>query len=356
MLAILKENEDNTRTSRFSASRKESYQQKYWDEYLMHVKQCLRRDGYSDSDSSAETAARDTFYLERKDPSDFLSWFVSPDTLESAKRRIEELLISANRRSSNLKLDIKYYSRDLEYFYEFINGTSDGSHSQDEYQFIKNLKNKTNVQLVKNSVSGKLYVRKRYSEYNADVFKSLMNAEISGIPQLCEVEVKGKDLWTIEEYIEGKTLLEIFEKDGPFSEGALRPLVLELCGILSQLHDKDILHRDIKPSNIILSQENKVVLIDFNASKEYRDNANEDTVWAGTDYFAAPEQKGFGSSSRATDVFGVGATMSYLLTGMYYLQMIAPGAFHDVIKKCTEIDPKNRYQSMEELINALNEC
>lgn len=102
-------------------AKKDSYQNRYWDDYYQHVMNCLHRDGYSNSPGSTETAVRDTFFLERKSDRDFLSWFENEDTLLAAKEEVRELLIIANRKS-NLALDMKYYSRDLDYFYEFING------------------------------------------------------------------------------------------------------------------------------------------------------------------------------------------------------------------------------------------
>lgn len=103
-----------------SRKKKNSYQNTYWDQYFLYVKQALLRDGYSNSDSNTETTVRDTFYLERKDDADFMSWFESPEAFERAKQRLVELLTSAKRQSSNLKNDIKYYTRDITYFYEFI--------------------------------------------------------------------------------------------------------------------------------------------------------------------------------------------------------------------------------------------
>ena len=99
---------------------KESYQNKYWEVYYPYVKYRLDKDGYSSSDGSTETAVRDTFYLERQClDKDFLEWFEDWKSLCSAKEKVRELLTKQNRKASNLNLDIKYYSRDLDYFYVF---------------------------------------------------------------------------------------------------------------------------------------------------------------------------------------------------------------------------------------------
>jgi serine/threonine protein kinase len=70
----------------------------------------------------------------------------------------------------------------------------------------------------------------------------------------------------------------------------------------------------------------------------------------GTQYFAAPEQLiGYLQSDERTDVFGLGATMSYLMTKMPAQQIVAPGKLSSVWEKCIEMDKKARYQSVDEL-------
>ena len=105
---------------RKKAKKSVSYQDKYWEVYYPYVKYRLNKDGYSSSDSSVTTAVRDTFYLEKQLPDiDFLSWFKDDKTFETAKKKIENLIIKAERKKSNPKTDIKYYTRDIQYFYDF---------------------------------------------------------------------------------------------------------------------------------------------------------------------------------------------------------------------------------------------
>jgi len=359
-LNVIGVNNSIVNSSNVSVSRNNSYQSKYWDKYFQHVKTCLARDGYSSSDSNTETTVRDTFYLERKDSRDFLSWFENEQTVELAKKRVSELLAAAGRKVSSLKNDIKYYSRDIDYFAEFywkLQGktSSKTSDNSSKYEFIKILKNKSNVRLVRNREDGRYYVKKEYTVYNEDVFNKLKATNIDGLPRLIEVEKTGNKLYTIEEYIQGYSLLEMMEKNGTLDERTVRYIVFELCSILKELHhmEPQLIHRDIKPSNIMLDSDSKVYLIDFNASKEVSANTSEDTVLYGTQYFAAPEQLiGYKASTPATDIFSLGATISYLLTGMYHSQIVAPGRYQKVLEKCVEMSPKDRYQSIEEFESA----
>ena len=337
-----------------SAPKGTSYQNKYWTDYFPHVKMCLARDGYSNSDSNTETTVRDTFYLERKDSRDFLSWFEDENTVEEAKQRVSELLAAAGRVSSSLKNDIKYYSRDIDYFAEFywkLQGKAYGSGKLSPYEFIKILKNKSNVSLVKGREDGRYYVRKEYTVFNEEVFLKLKDEQISGLPRLVEVKKQNGKLYTVEEYIDGCSLYEMVEKQGMLSEDAVRNITMVLCRILKRLHHMTppMIHRDIKPSNIMIGQDKSVYLIDFNASKEVHENTSEDTVLYGTQYFAAPEQlTGYKASEPTADIFGLGATISYILTGMYHSQVIAPGRYQKILERCLRLDPKDRYQSIEE--------
>jgi len=357
---ILKQNPDNSITSAPSKGRTRngnSYQDKYWIPYFDHVKKCLLRDGYSNSDSNTETTVRDTFYLERKDPRDFLSWFKDELTLQEAKERVIELLTAAKRKSSNLRNDIKYYSRDLDYFAEFLWQNRIDPETKSKYEILQNLKNKDNVTLIRDRNNGRLCVRKKYSVYNYDVFIKLKESNFYGIPKLIEINKSGDTLYTIEEYIDGKTLYEIVNEKGILEENEAGRIIMELCRILKQFHHMipQLIHRDIKPSNIILTKDGQVFLIDFNASKEARKNTSEDTVLYGTQYFAAPEQLlGYGSSSPATDIYGLGATLNYLITGLYASQIISPGRYKSVIEKSVKMDPENRYQSIEEFEQAIS--
>lgn len=115
---------------------------------------------------------------------------------------------------------------------------------------------------------------------------------------------------------------------------------------ISYLHhaDPSIIHRDIKPSNIMIDQNRIVKIIDYDAAKLYVKNQSRDTVLLGTDGIAAPEQYGFGASDTRTDIYALGMLIKEMFSDD--INML------EVSNRCTNMNPDDRYQSIEELKRA----
>lgn len=225
-----------------------------------------------------------------------------------------------------------------------------------KYVFYKMIDAEKNVSVVHNQEDDKDYVQKEYALYNRSVFEKLRNADIKGIPRIYECEKVGDKLITIEEYIKGKNLLEVIKQDGCFEEGKMLDIAFQLCDTLEALHGMNppVIHRDIKPSNIMMKKNGEVVLIDFNVSREYKEGYTQDTVLMGTMHFAAPEQlMGFGASDQRTDIFGLGATLSFVMTNAPVNELVAPGKYCRIFEKCIKMDKENRYQNIKEFREAL---
>ena len=193
------------------------------------------------------------------------------------------------------------------------------------------------------------------------------------IPSLYAQFVEENVFYLVEEWIEGDTLIAKIQKEGLLSENAVQKLLISLLQVLSNIHAAHLLHRDIKPDNIILRwQDGKPVLIDFGAVKETMGaDLAEDTsasVVVGTPGFMPSEQI-TGQPVDASDLYSLGLTAIYLLTGkmpqeletdlatgQYLWHQSLPGlssGFKAVIDQATQTHAHDRFTTAQEMLQAL---
>lgn len=224
------------------------------------------------------------------------------------------------------------------------------------YRELTVLDEKKNIVLVQDIRNSELCVKKTLDIYSRDVYEQLASVRIEGVPAVKECVADDGKLIVVEEYVQGRSLKQVLDEQGLLNEEQAYEIAVQLVDILVRLHQLEsaIVHRDIKPSNIIIEKNGHVNLIDFNAARHVNADKNEDTRMLGTVYFAAPEQFGFRQSDERTDIYGLGATINYIMTGDKPGAGIAECIFSDILKKCLMVDAKDRYQSAEELRGVLD--
>lgn len=224
------------------------------------------------------------------------------------------------------------------------------------YRELTVLDEKKNIVLVQDIRNSELCVKKTLDIYSCDVYEQLASVRIEGVPAVKECVADDGKLIVVEEYVQGRSLKQVLDEQGLLNEEQAYDIAVQLADILVRLHQLEpaIVHRDIKPSNIIIEKNGHVNLIDFNAARHVNADKNEDTRMLGTVYFAAPEQFGFGQSDERTDIYGLGATINYIMTGDKPGAGIAECRFSDILKKCLMVDAKDRYQSAAELRGVLD--
>ncbi len=193
--------------------------------------------------------------------------------------------------------------------------------------------------------NGRLLFWKKLSHYNLRVFAWLKENPNIHIPEIIEYEEVDSGLIVVEEYVDGVTLEVLLKHDISMLE---RMDIFQqlLDGIESLHHAKPaIIHRDIKPSNIMIDNDRCVKIIDYDAAKLYNKDEPRDTVLLGTEESAAPEQYGFGASDARTDIYALGILIRKMFLDDLHMLEVA-----DV---CTQMDPENRYQSVNALRKAL---
>ena len=217
------------------------------------------------------------------------------------------------------------------------------------------------------------------------------------LPDIIDIFTDDKGIYLVQSFIPGYSMQHILKlykesmANADFSEFALLDWAKQLAQVLSYLHTKKrpIYHFDLKPSNVMveIDANYRLVLIDFGISQQQSRNTWID---AATFEYAAPEQlkalpSGKEEREKAesiiqerfislpeermtwmldgrTDIYGLGAILFEIAFGerpicdnqkLLTYGHISKGS-RNIIKKCLEIDPNNRYQTMDELLNAIN--
>lgn len=210
-------------------------------------------------------------------------------------------------------------------------------------QIIKQDQDKT-ISLVEHETSHTKYIQKELNYYDKTLYQTLQKIKNPYLPKIFVIQESDNHLILIEEYIEGKTL-----DQQSFSKEQVKDIMHQLCECLDSLHklNPPIIHRDIKPENIIYHN-NKVTLLDFGIARFLDSKKNKDTLILGSVGYAAPEQFGFQQSNPQTDIYALGKLMNYLLNGSLEHQNNISFDLKQVILKATQLDYKNRYNSVKE--------
>lgn len=198
---------------------------------------------------------------------------------------------------------------------------------------------------------------------------AMMKLDHPAIPKIYDIVEDESYTYIIREYIQGETLDVILKNFGAQPVDLVVDWSKQLCDVLGYLHGLNPPHiyRDMKPANVLLQPDGRVRLIDFETIRLYDEKKDYDTTALGTKGYAAPEQYGgAGQIDARTDIFGLGMTMHYLLTGVnpidppYITQPIRkidpelPVQLEAIIQKCIEPDREKRYQTVDSLLRALN--
>ncbi|MGD9681692.1 MAG: protein kinase [Candidatus Obscuribacterales bacterium] len=197
-------------------------------------------------------------------------------------------------------------------------------------------------------------------ENEARILKQLDHPQIVS---LTDFFIEDHRSYLVLEHINGKSLKQLVMENGPMSEEQVKGLALQMCTILDYLHglSPPVVHRDFTPDNLILREDGTLKLVDFNVAQQTEATATGTVV--GKHAYLPPEQFR-GTPVPASDLYSMGATLHFLLTGqdpepisISYPQKInskVSGAMDFLVAKATAMSLDDRYGSAEEIRKDLN--
>lgn len=161
------------------------------------------------------------------------------------------------------------------------------------------------------------------------------------------------------EYVEGDNLHQMLNQRGePFPEEQVLQWAVQIADVLHFLHSNEpkVIYRDLKPSNVMIDTKDRVKLVDFGIARPYaEDSDNTHVVSAG---YSPPEQY-WGAADPRSDIYALGATMHFLLTGQepLALQVCSPKRMNpkisdhtdEIVQRATAQDVWLRYQNAPEM-------
>jgi hypothetical protein len=147
-------------------------------------------------------------------------------------------------------------------------------------------------------------------------FRTLADLRHANLVSFYELFAEEDRCFFTMEYVPGRTFLDHVRRDGALDERRLRGALAQLVRGLGALHEAGKLHRDVKPSNVLVSHDERVVILDFGLSTEIEESGlGCSAVMAGTPAYMSPEHAHGEKVSTASDWFSVGVMLYEALTG-----------------------------------------
>ncbi|MEE8586894.1 MAG: protein kinase [Acidobacteriota bacterium] len=176
------------------------------------------------------------------------------------------------------------------------------------------------------------------------------------------------------EFIDGGDVASLLRRVGRLSADRAVEIGLQICAGMGAAHEQGVLHRDLKPANILIDERGRVRLTDFGLAALADDVRSGDM--SGSPAYMAPEQLEGREASLRSDIYALGLILYEMLTGRPRFRARSvkelsrlhretvpeppsslvsgiPPRLEEVVLKCLDEDPQNRFQTVSELSSAL---
>ena len=204
--------------------------------------------------------------------------------------------------------------------------------------------------------------------------KTIARLKHPNIIHIHDVFEENNTAYYVMEYIEGESLSDLVKRKGALAEAEAVVYIRSVAEALGYIHERKIMHLDIKPANVMLnSEDGQVVVIDFGLSKQYDAEGNQTSstpvgISAGFAPMEQYQQGGVKEFSPETDIYSLGATLYYLVTGNVPPQAVniadeglpelpahLSSGVRNAIERSMEIQRKRRPHSAKEFLALLED-
>ena len=181
---------------------------------------------------------------------------------------------------------------------------------RDEYSNLLTVPTVSNVEFVE-----------RFKDKFLKEARHIAQLKHPNIVNIIDVFEENGTAYYVMDFIEGGSLVEKVQREGSLPENVAKRYILQIADALNYIHQRYMNHLDVKPGNIMLSRNDNAILIDFGLSKQYDSQTGHQTsttpVGISPGYAPMEQYKDGGMSefSPETDIYSLGATLYYLLTG-----------------------------------------
>ena len=202
-------------------------------------------------------------------------------------------------------------------------------------------------------------------------------------PNIVEMYDVGEDngkYFIVMEYVNGKTLKSLIKKRGQLNLSEAIDIMLQLTSGIVCAHNSYIIHRDIKPQNVLILEDGIVKITDFGIAMALNNNELTQTNSVmGSVHYLPPEQASGNGSTIKSDIYSLGILMFELLTGkvpfrgenaveiaikhmkeqipsVCKINSSVPQSVENIILKACAKNPKNRYETVNEMYEDLKTC